>query len=110
MASLPPHVYAVADAAIRIMTGPLAATQGCSDQSILVSGESGAVKTESSKFIMNHLAVVATQQQHAMVEEEGGIASQVLQTNPILESFLECPHNSQHKLFTLRQVYRAAFH
>ncbi|KAF3791934.1 Myosin-8 [Nymphaea thermarum] len=47
---LSPHPFAVADAAYRLMTH-----EGKS-QSILVSGESGAGKTESTKMLMRYLA------------------------------------------------------
>ncbi|KAK4397650.1 Myosin-15 [Sesamum angolense] len=49
---LSPHVFAVADASYRAMM-----SEGCS-QSILVSGESGAGKTETTKLIMQYLTYV----------------------------------------------------
>lgn len=47
----PPHVYAIADKAYRNMTTP-ATEYGQRSQSIMVSGESGAGKTETCKIIM----------------------------------------------------------
>ena len=60
---LPPHVYAVADAAFRGMMRKLEMSDdekptGC-DQSILVSGESGAGKTVTMKFAMKYLAALS---------------------------------------------------
>ncbi|KAI9912741.1 hypothetical protein PsorP6_005621 [Peronosclerospora sorghi] len=52
------------------------------DQSILVSGESGAGKTETVKIMMNHLASVSGGGQHGTQ-----VIDQVLQSNPLLESF-----------------------
>ncbi|KAK4439890.1 Myosin-2 [Sesamum alatum] len=68
-----PHVYAVADAAYNEMM-----TDGI-NQSIIISGESGAGKTETAKIAMQYLA--------AVVGGSGGIESQVLETSCILEAF-----------------------
>uniref|UniRef100_A0A4W5LHV1 Myosin motor domain-containing protein n=1 Tax=Hucho hucho TaxID=62062 RepID=A0A4W5LHV1_9TELE len=62
----PPHVFAIASMAYRCMRDEK------KNQSILVSGESGAGKTENTKFLMQYLATTPTQ---------------ILQTNPILEAF-----------------------
>jgi len=60
---LPPHVYAVADRTFRAMMRLLEMSDkekptGC-DQSILVSGESGAGKTVTMKFAMKYLAALS---------------------------------------------------
>ncbi|TPX56763.1 hypothetical protein PhCBS80983_g04287 [Powellomyces hirtus] len=75
---LEPHLFAVAEEAYRSMI------QDKKNQSIIVSGESGAGKTQSARYIMRYFATV----------ESGGSSSgdseverSVLATNPIMEAF-----------------------
>ncbi|GLU07844.1 hypothetical protein SLE2022_247840 [Rubroshorea leprosula] len=74
---LSPHPFAVADAAYRQMIN-----EGIS-QSILVSGESGAGKTESTKLLMRYLAYMGGR----AVAEGRTVEQQVLESNPVLEAF-----------------------
>ncbi|AQK76146.1 myosin2 [Zea mays] len=74
---LSPHPFAVADVAYRLMRN-----EGIS-QSILVSGESGAGKTESTKMIMRYLAYMGGK----AASEGRTVEKQVLQSNPVLEAF-----------------------
>ena len=72
----PPHVYAVAEAAYRAMIADE------EPQSIMISGESGAGKTEASKHIQHYIAEIS----------KGGEAVQAvkrvfLESNPLLEAF-----------------------
>lgn len=99
---LAPHVYEVADNAFRQMLHDPSGRPV--NQSILVSGESGAGKTETTKFIMRYLATIAGDQTNrcaGVVSEsaasvvpgedgdavERGIESKVLESNPIMEAF-----------------------
>ncbi|RLN37573.1 hypothetical protein BBJ28_00018336 [Nothophytophthora sp. Chile5] len=87
---LAPHVYSVADKAFRTMLVPRSSDQK-TDQTILVSGESGAGKTETTKLIMNYLAFVSTQRSHRPIRasncDQTSIHDRVLESNPILEAF-----------------------
>ncbi|PHZ15091.1 myosin 1 [Rhizopus microsporus ATCC 52813] len=73
---MPPHIYAVADQAYHDMV------QDRENQSILITGESGAGKTENTKKVIQYLTEVASIDKHA-----NQLQHQILQANPILESF-----------------------
>ncbi|KAJ4719701.1 Myosin [Melia azedarach] len=74
---LSPHVFAVADVAYRAMIN-----EGKSN-SILVSGESGAGKTETTKMLMRYLAFLGGR----TATEGRTVEQQVLESNPVLEAF-----------------------
>ncbi|CAN1765907.1 XI-E [Linum perenne] len=76
---LSPHVFAVADVAYRFRA---MINEGKSN-AILVSGESGAGKTETTKMLMRYLAYLG-----GRVATEGRtVEQQVLESNPVLEAF-----------------------
>ncbi|XP_055335103.1 unconventional myosin-VI-like [Paramacrobiotus metropolitanus] len=74
LGTLPPHVFAIADKAFRDMR---ALKQS---QSIIVSGESGAGKTESTKYILRYLC-------ESWGSHAGPLEERILEANPILEAF-----------------------
>ncbi|KAL0383589.1 UNVERIFIED_CONTAM: Myosin-11 [Sesamum calycinum] len=74
---LSPHVFAIADMAYRAMIN-----EGKSN-SILVSGESGAGKTETTKMLMRYLAYLGGRKG----TEGRTVEQQVLESNPVLEAF-----------------------
>ncbi|ETW08865.1 hypothetical protein, variant [Aphanomyces invadans] len=71
---LPPHVYATSVTAYQSML------HDHRNQSVLVSGESGAGKTETTKILMNHLATIAGGLNDATI-------ANIIMVNPLLESF-----------------------
>ncbi|KAK3439717.1 hypothetical protein EUGRSUZ_B00072 [Eucalyptus grandis] len=74
---LSPHLFAVADTSYRAMIYEQ------QSQSILVSGESGAGKTETTKMLMRYLAFMGGRSN----SEGRTVEQQVLESNPVLEAF-----------------------
>jgi myosin V len=80
---LGPHVYAIADRAYRQMM-----SEQRKSQSILISGESGAGKTETTKIVMLYLTTLGAGGSASNLKEgELSIMERVLQSNPVLEAF-----------------------
>uniref|UniRef100_A0A670K974 Myosin IC n=1 Tax=Podarcis muralis TaxID=64176 RepID=A0A670K974_PODMU len=71
-----PHLYAIADNAYRSLRTER------KDQCILISGESGAGKTEATKKVLQYYAVTCPAS-----EQVETIKDRLLQSNPVLEAF-----------------------
>ncbi|XP_062597440.1 myosin-IIIb-like, partial [Saccostrea cucullata] len=71
---LPPHVYGVAEKAYRCLLST------STSQCCVISGESGAGKTETCKFLVQHLVCIAG-------SEESSLRNKISQVNPLLEAF-----------------------
>uniref|UniRef100_A0A8C3AVB6 Myosin IG n=1 Tax=Cyclopterus lumpus TaxID=8103 RepID=A0A8C3AVB6_CYCLU len=74
----PPHLYAVSDAAYKAMK------RRAKDTCIVISGESGAGKTEASKYIMQYIAAITNPSQRVEVES---VKNVLLKSNCVLEAF-----------------------
>eukprot|EP00794_Sanderia_malayensis_P004645 gene4645-5253_t len=74
MGEMDPHIFAIAEDAFRKMT------EREENQSIIVSGESGAGKTVSAKFAMRYFANVGGSLTETAIEKK------VLASNPIMEA------------------------
>jgi myosin protein heavy chain len=77
-----PHIFAMADEAFRNLVD-----EG-ENQSILVTGESGAGKTENTKKVIQYLAAVAHSDSPVKKgAQHSNLSQQILRANPILEAF-----------------------
>ncbi|KAG8905402.1 class II myosin, partial [Tulasnella sp. 403] len=74
---MPPHVFSIAESAYYNMQAYK------ENQCVIISGESGAGKTEAAKRIMQYIAAVSGGQDSSIQE----VKDMVLATNPLLESF-----------------------
>merc|ERR1711973_118427 len=76
---VPPHLWAITETAYRNMLTNL------KNQSMLITGESGAGKTENTKKVIAYLAQVAASGKKAA--KKVSLEDQIVATNPILESY-----------------------
>ncbi|XP_061874821.1 myosin-IIIa-like [Colius striatus] len=75
--ALPPHIFAVASRAYHAMLGRRGG--GPLNQCIVISGESGAGKTESTKLLLQHIM--------NLCRGNSQLEQRILQVNPLLEAF-----------------------
>ncbi|KAK2711652.1 hypothetical protein QYM36_012690 [Artemia franciscana] len=81
---VPPHIFAISDGAYSDML------TNHENQSMLITGESGAGKTENTKKVISYFAGVAAstkKSDQAATEKKGSLEDQIVQTNPVLEAF-----------------------
>ncbi|CAM9845780.1 unnamed protein product, partial [Chrysoparadoxa australica] len=87
-----PHVYAIADKAHKFMTVPenRRLTENPRDQSIIITGESGAGKTEAAKYVMRYLISASQAAAEECNEPTGagwGIEECLMESTVLLEAF-----------------------
>merc|ERR1712055_115109 len=75
----PPHIFAIAEGAYQGMMNT-----GC-NQSILITGESGAGKTENTKKVISYFATICSSGKKK--EGEASLEDKIVQTNPVLEAW-----------------------
>merc|ERR1711899_286354 len=76
---VPPHLWAITETAYCNML------TNTKDQSMLITGESGAGKTENTKKVISYLAAVAASSKKSA--KKVSLEDQIVATNPILESY-----------------------
>ena len=75
----PPHIFGVAESSYQGMMN------NAKNQSILVTGESGAGKTENTKKVISYFASIGASGKKK--EGEPGLEDKIVQTNPVLEAW-----------------------
>ncbi|CAH0564840.1 unnamed protein product [Brassicogethes aeneus] len=78
---VPPHIFAISDGAYVNMLN------NHENQSMLITGESGAGKTENTKKVIAYFATVGAGKKTEEDKKKGSLEDQVVQTNPVLEAF-----------------------
>jgi len=84
---MPPHLFSIADNAYRNMLVDR------ENQSMLITGESGAGKTENTKKVIGYFAQVAAaskskeEEDTEAAKKKGTLEDQIVQANPVLEAY-----------------------
>lgn len=93
-----PHLFSIAESSYSALLNKKNAAGKFKDQSIIISGESGAGKTEATKVVMSYLARITAMDNMSNVSSGSGdkekpifsvgeLEQRVLNTNPLLEAF-----------------------
>ncbi|XP_066444038.1 myosin-1B [Eleutherodactylus coqui] len=80
----PPHIFSISDNAYQFMLTDR------ENQSILITGESGAGKTVNTKRVIQYFATIATvadKKKDEASKNKGTLEDQIIQANPLLEAF-----------------------
>ncbi|CAB3374023.1 Hypothetical predicted protein [Cloeon dipterum] len=90
LVDMPPHIFAIADAAYHCML-----RDKC-NQTIVISGESGSGKTESTNFLLHHLTALSQKG-----SQGSGVEQTILSAGPVLEAFgnAKTAHNNNSSRF-----------
>uniref|UniRef100_A0A8B9M6J8 Uncharacterized protein n=1 Tax=Accipiter nisus TaxID=211598 RepID=A0A8B9M6J8_9AVES len=81
----PPHIFSISDNAYQFMLTDR------NNQSILITGESGAGKTVNTKRVIQYFATIAVTGEKKKDQQpgkmQGTLEDQIIQANPLLEAF-----------------------
>ncbi|XP_041092607.1 myosin-7-like [Polyodon spathula] len=77
----PPHIFSISDSAYQNMLTDR------ENQSILITGESGAGKTVNTKRVIQYFASIAAVKKETVTSTKGTLEDQIIQANPALEAF-----------------------
>uniref|UniRef100_A0A8P4JVD4 Myosin-6 n=1 Tax=Dicentrarchus labrax TaxID=13489 RepID=A0A8P4JVD4_DICLA len=79
----PPHIFSISDNAYQYMLSDR------ENQSVLITGESGAGKTVNTKRVIQYFASIAavSGKKDAVQDKKGTLEDQIIQANPALEAF-----------------------
>ncbi|XP_026209758.1 myosin-8-like isoform X1 [Anabas testudineus] len=82
----PPHIFSISDNAYQYMLTDR------ENQSILITGESGAGKTVNTKRVIQYFATIASigdwsKKEQLQGKAQGNLEDQIIQANPLLEAF-----------------------
>ncbi|XP_066529702.1 myosin-16-like [Hoplias malabaricus] len=78
---VPPHLFSISDNAYHDMM------MEHENQSMLITGESGAGKTENTKKVIQYFANVGATGGKQAPDSKGSLEDQIIQANPVLEAF-----------------------
>uniref|UniRef100_A0AAY4BTY9 Myosin heavy chain n=1 Tax=Denticeps clupeoides TaxID=299321 RepID=A0AAY4BTY9_9TELE len=78
---VPPHLFSISDNAYHDMM------MEHENQSMLITGESGAGKTENTKKVIQYFANVGATGAKQAPDSKGSLEDQIIQANPVLEAF-----------------------